>query len=60
MTKSDYKDLVAQAEEAVRSVSDPGLKQIAFQKVLDDLLKANRETGRETEESSALVPPPQV
>lgn len=34
----DYKELVAQAEKAVASVSDPALKQIAFQKVLDNLL----------------------
>lgn len=42
MAKS-YKDLVAQAEKAVSSVSDPSLKQIAFQKVLDDLLKSSQE-----------------
>ncbi len=33
-----YAALVAQAERAVASVKDPSLKQIAFQKVLDDLL----------------------
>lgn len=43
MARNDYKDLVAQAEKAVSSVSDPSLKQIAFQKVLDDLLKSSRE-----------------
>lgn len=42
MTVPDYKDLVVQAEKAVASVSDPALKQIAFQKILDDLL-SNRE-----------------
>jgi hypothetical protein len=36
-----YAALVAQAEKAVASVKDPSLKQIAFQKVLDDLLGAN-------------------
>jgi len=36
-----YAALVAQAEKAVASVKDPSLKQIAFQKVLDDLLSAN-------------------
>jgi hypothetical protein len=41
-----YAALVAQAEKAVASVKDPSLKQIAFQKVLDDLLSA-RETDRE-------------
>lgn len=43
MAKSNYKDLVAQAEKAVSSVSDPSLKQIAFQKVLDDLLNSTQE-----------------
>jgi hypothetical protein len=44
MAKLDYKELVAQAEKAVSSVSDPSLKQIAFQKVLDDLLNSTQET----------------
>lgn len=44
MAKADYKELVAQAEKAVSSVSDPALKQIAFQKVLDDLLNSTQET----------------
>lgn len=35
---SDYSKLVAQAERAVASVSDPELKRAAFEKVLDDLL----------------------
>ncbi len=43
MARNNYKDLVAQAEKAVSSVSDPSLKQIAFQKVLDDLLKSSQE-----------------
>jgi membrane protein involved in colicin uptake len=38
-----YAALVAQAEKAVASVKDPSLKQIAFQKVLDDLLGANEQ-----------------
>jgi hypothetical protein len=38
-----YAALVAQAEKAVASVKDPSLKQIAFQKVLDDLLSANEQ-----------------
>lgn len=41
---TNYKDLVVQAEKAVNSVSDPSLKQIAFQKVLDDLLKSSQES----------------
>ncbi len=44
MAKNNYKELVAQAEKAVSSVSDPSLKQIAFQKVLDDLLSTNQES----------------
>lgn len=43
MARNDYKDLVAQAEKAVSSVTDPSLRQIAFQKVLDDLLKSSRD-----------------
>jgi hypothetical protein len=43
MAKLNYADLVAQAEKAVSSVSDPSLKQIAFQKVLDDLLNSTQE-----------------
>ena len=38
-----YAALVTQAEKAVASVKDPSLKQIAFQKVLDDLLNASEE-----------------
>ena len=41
MPEDKYAALVAQAEKAVASVKDPSLKQIAFQKVLDDLLSAN-------------------
>lgn len=40
MTK-DYKELVVEAEKAVASVADPALKQIAFQKILDDLLNGS-------------------
>ncbi len=38
MSPDKYKDIVNQAEKAVAAVSDPALKQIAFQKILDDLL----------------------
>ena len=41
MPDDKYAALVAQAEKAVASVKDPSLKQIAFQKILDDLLSAN-------------------
>jgi hypothetical protein len=37
-TKPDYAGLVEQAEKAVRGVTDPELRRIAFQKVLEDLL----------------------
>lgn len=36
--RSDYSDLVAQAERAVASVKDPELKRAAFEKILEDLL----------------------
>ena len=36
--ETDYAALVTQAEKAVKAVTDPELKRIAFQKVLDDLL----------------------
>jgi hypothetical protein len=36
--KSDYADLVAQAERAVAAVKDPELKRAAFERVLEDLL----------------------
>ena len=48
MAKANYKELVAQAEKAVSSVSDPALKQIAFQKVLDDLLNSTAGGRRAT------------
>jgi hypothetical protein len=35
--RPEYAELVAQAEKSVASVTDPELKRIAFQKVLDDL-----------------------
>lgn len=36
--RPDYAELVGQAERAVAAVTDPELKRIAFQKILDDLL----------------------
>lgn len=38
-SRADYAELVARAEQAVAAVQDPELKRIAFQKILDDLLK---------------------
>lgn len=42
--KSDYADLVAQAERAVAAVKDPELKRAAFERVLEDLLA--KRTGK--------------
>lgn len=49
MAKKTHKELVSEAEQAVSSVKDPNLKQIAFQKVLDDLLAS----GNDSEEPAA-------
>jgi hypothetical protein len=38
MSNDDYADLVSRAEQSVKSVKDPELKKVAFEKVLDDLL----------------------
>jgi hypothetical protein len=57
MAKNKYKDLVAQAEQAVSSVSDPSLKQIAFQKVLDDLLNSTQETEEAVAPTARSKPP---
>ena len=46
MPDDKYAALVAQAEKAVASVKDPSLKQIAFQKILDDLLSANNQDSQ--------------
>ena len=45
MPKSDYADLVAQAEQAVKSVTNAELKRVAFEKILDDLLKGLRQSS---------------
>jgi hypothetical protein len=42
--KSDYADLVAQAERAVVAVKDPELRRAAFERVLEDLLA--KRTGK--------------
>ena len=43
--RPDYAGLVAQAEKAVAAVTDPELKRIAFQKILDDLLEESPAQG---------------
>jgi hypothetical protein len=52
----DYKELVAQAERAVAAVSDPALKQIAFQKVLDDLLTNGTPQAEEKPPTRKTIP----
>jgi hypothetical protein len=42
----DYKELVATAEKSVAAVVDPALKQIAFQKILDDLLRSRLDADK--------------
>jgi hypothetical protein len=42
--KSDYADLVAQAERAVVAVKDPELRRAAFERVLEDLHQTNRQS----------------
>lgn len=37
--EQNYAELVRQAEKAVGSVKDPELRRVAFEKILDDLLK---------------------
>jgi hypothetical protein len=58
-TNDKYKDLVHQAEKAVAAVKDPSLKQIAFQKVLDDLLSASQEHEAPAPASSKRRPKPE-
>jgi hypothetical protein len=58
MARDNYKELVKQAEKAVSSVSDPSLKQIAFQKVLEDLLNSNQEPDEPTLPTTRHKPPP--
>ena len=45
MPKNDYKELVAQAEKAVSSVSDPSLKQIAFRHVSPNVFAPKARTS---------------
>lgn len=48
--RPDYATLVAKAEEAVKSVKDPELRRVAFQKVLDDLLSSRSGAPRRKRE----------
>ncbi len=36
--EAEYQELVKRAEAAVKSVTDPELRRVAFEKILDDLL----------------------
>jgi hypothetical protein len=44
----DYATLVSEAEKAVQGVTDPELKRIAFQKILDDLIQGRNPERRGT------------
>jgi hypothetical protein len=57
MPEDRYAVLVAQAEKAVAAVKDPSLKQIAFQKILDDLLSSNDQPSRQPSRSTASRKP---
>ncbi|WP_454620906.1 hypothetical protein [Bradyrhizobium cenepequi] len=43
MTQNNYAAFVAQAETAVKDLKDPELKRIAFEKILEDLMKGSEE-----------------
>ncbi len=43
-TAKSYADLVTQAEEATRAIKDPELRRVAFERVLDDLLRGSSTT----------------
>ena len=53
--RQDYATLVAQAEEAVKSVKDPELKRVAFQKVLDELLSSSSGSKRKKAERARVA-----
>jgi hypothetical protein len=52
--RSNYAELVGQAESAVASVNDPELKRAAFEKVLEDLL--TKHSGGEESPSQKRSP----
>lgn len=45
-----YSELVTQAENAVASVKDAELRRVAFERVLNDLLGADQDSGRQSSE----------
>ena len=49
---TDYENLVLQAEQAVASVKDPELKRIAFEKILDSLLRGGKQAAQPAPASS--------
>jgi hypothetical protein len=55
-----YAALVEQAERAVTAVKDPSLKQIAFQKVLDDLLSAEDNATESIPSKIRKAKPPKI
>src|SRR5258706_8026701 len=40
MAENDYKTLVEKANMAVQGITDPELRRVAFEKILDELLKS--------------------
>lgn len=56
MTQSDYPAFVAQAEAAVKDLKDPELKRIAFEKILEDLMKGGGERSKSSPPLSATKP----
>jgi hypothetical protein len=55
--EKDYSSLVIVAEKAVAAISDPELKRVAFEKVLDDLLQRNAASGSEPEAKRVATKP---
>jgi hypothetical protein len=51
----DYQQLVARAEKVVAGVTDPELKRVAFEKVLDDLLVGAVGSGASGKEPTGKV-----
>ena len=49
MAKSNYAELVVQAERAVKSVANAELRRVAFEKILDDLLKGPHGSPQQVE-----------
>lgn len=53
----DYSALVSEAEVAVRSVKDPELKRVAFEKILEELLAAPKSRSGGSVTAKQETPP---